>query len=256
MISQVFLQVSLAHHGALDWSFVLIAAFCIGASKAGIKGVSVLNVTLLAWVFGARASTGVLIPMLVVADIAAVMYYHRDADWPSLRKLLPWIFAGVLLAVWIGDSLSSTNFKHVIASIILITIALMLWQERNPQLKVPDTPWLAGLAGLSVGVFTMLGNLAGPLANVYFLAMRFRKSHFIGTTAWLFLIVNIFKLPFHIWVWETVRTDTLWVNLQLLPALFLGFWVGIRLTAYIKEKQYRRFILAMTALGALVILIR
>ena len=59
----------------------MLAAFFIGLSKAGIKGVDMMNITLMAVVFGGKASTGVVLPLLCVADIMAVWYYHRHAQW-------------------------------------------------------------------------------------------------------------------------------------------------------------------------------
>ena len=42
----------------------------------------------------------------------------------------------------------------------------------------------------------MLVNAAGPVAQLYLLAMALPKYAFIGTAAWLFLIVNVAKVPF------------------------------------------------------------
>ena len=43
----------------------------------------------------------------------------------------------------------------------------------------------------------MLANAAGPIAQLYLLVMGLPKYAFIGTSAWLFLIVNICKIPFY-----------------------------------------------------------
>ena len=57
------------------WALVYLGAFIIGLAKAGLKGIEMLNVTIMALVFGGKASTGVVLPMLCVADILAVLYY-------------------------------------------------------------------------------------------------------------------------------------------------------------------------------------
>jgi uncharacterized membrane protein YfcA len=102
----------------------------------------------------------------------------------------------------------------------------------------------------------MLGNLAGPLSTLYFLALRLPKNDLIGTAAWLFLVINLFKLPFQVWVWHNVTLDTLQLNLYLLPSLVLGFFVGIRIVSIIQDNNYRKVILGLTLLGALVIFMR
>jgi len=101
-----------------------------------------------------------------------------------------------------------------------------------------------------------LGNLAGPLSTIYFLALRLSKNDLIGTAAWLFLVINLFKLPFQVLVWHNVTFDTLQLNLMLLPSLVLGFFVGIRIVSIIQDNNYRRVILGLTLLGALVIFMR
>ena len=55
---------------------------------------------------------------------------------------------------------------------------------------------VAPFLGVLGGMATMLANAAGPIAQFYLLAMKLPKYTFIGTSAWLFLIVNISKVPF------------------------------------------------------------
>lgn len=68
----------------------------------------------------------------------------------------------------------------------------------------------------------MIGNAAGPVLNTYLLSSRLSKDHFIGTAAWFFFLVNLFKLPFHIWIWHTVTVDSMMLNLAVIPAIALG----------------------------------
>ena len=240
----------------LTFLLSLLAAALVGISKAGIKGISILFVTLLAIVFGGKASTGILLPLLSVGDLFAVWYYHRHTQWKYLRLLLPWMVVGVLLGVWVGKDLPEASFKQGMAVIILLTVAMMFWWDRQKSMQVPDKWWFGGIMGLAAGFTTMVGNLAGAFSSLYFLAMRLPKDQFIGTAAWLFFIINLFKLPFHIFVWETITVDTLAINLQLIPGVLAGLWLGVLLVKKIKSHHYRQMILALTAIGALVILFR
>ncbi len=238
------------------WVLAFASAFVLGVTKAGLKGIDVLLVTLMALAFGARESTGIIVPLLILGDIFAVIYYNRHAQWKYIFKFLPWMLAGVLIGVLIGKDLDERTFKFGMALIILLSVLIMFgWEKRKSQ-SVP-THWVfSGFMGVMAGITTMIGNLAGAFANIFFLAMRFQKNQFIGTSAWLFFIVNIFKLPFHIFVWETITPQTLLINLKLAPGVFLGLLVGVRLVKIIKETFYRRMILVLTALGAILILFR
>ncbi len=239
-----------------QWISVFMAVFLLGLSKSGIKGIGILIVVILAFVFGEKASTGILLPMLIVADIFAVTYYHRHAQWKYIKKLIPWMIIGVLLGVWIGNDISEGIFKKLMAIIIIGSVLILFYSENRKSSKIPTSRIFSSSAGLLAGFTTMIGNLAGPIANIYFLAIRLPKNEFIGTAAWLFFIINIFKLPFHFFVWKTVSVETLVLNSVLVPALLLGFFMGVSLVKLISNLHYRRFILVVTAIGALVLLFR
>lgn len=240
----------------LGWVSAGIAAAILGVSKSGLKGIGIIIVTIMAIVFGAKSSTGILLPLLIVGDIMAVIYYRRHVQIRLLLRLLPWMIAGVVIGAWIGRDLPERLFKHGMATIILLSAGMMYWWDRRSQLVVPDQWWFAGIMGLLAGITTMIGNLAGAFANIFFLAMRLPKNQFIGTAAWLFFIVNLFKIPFHVWSWGTITLDTLLIDLRLIPCTILGFVIGVQLIAKIKDEYYRRMILALTAIGALIILFR
>ena len=238
------------------WALAITAAIVIGLSKAGIKGIAIVNVTLMALAFEARESTGIVVPLLVFGDIFAVIYYNRHARWSYIVRFLPWMVTGILLGVLIGNNLDEKTFKIGMATIILISVAMMYWWDRRKSKKVPTHWAFAGLVGTMAGITTMIGNLGGAFSNIYFLAMRVPKNEFIGTAAWLFLIINILKLPFHVFVWKTITLETFLFDLKLIPGIALGIFFGIKVVKLIKEDFYRKMILVLTALGAFLILLR
>ena len=240
----------------LQWLAIALAVFLLGLSKAGIKGIGIIIVVILAFVFGEKTSTGILLPMLISADILAVIYYHRHAQWQYILKLLPMMIVGVLVGVWIGNDISEEIFKKLMAIIIIGLVVLMFITESRKLTTVPKSKLFSCIMGFLAGFTTMIGNLAGPVSNIYFLATRLPKNEFIGTAAWLFFIVNVFKLPFHFFVWKTVSVQTLILNSVLVPFVVLGFFVGVAIVKLISNLNYRRFILVVTAIGGLILLFR
>ncbi|WP_420401281.1 sulfite exporter TauE/SafE family protein [Flagellimonas sp.] len=240
----------------MAWSLAFSATFLMGTSKAGLKGLATFNVTLFALAFGARMSTGLIIPLLIVGDIFAVIYYNRHTQWKYIVKFLPWMLSGILIGVVLGKDLPEQEFKLGMVIVIFISLGLLIWWDKRKSSQIP-THWLfAGPIGIMAGICTMIGNLAGAFTNIFFLAMRLPKNEFVGTAAWLFFITNLFKLPFHIFVWKTITWETLLINIKLLPAIALGLITGVLVVKRINDKNYKRFILIVTGIGAVVMLIR
>ena len=238
----------------LDLGLALTATLLLGVGKSGIKGLGAVIVTLMAIVFGGKASTGILMPLMITADIFAVIYYHRHTQWYFLKKLLPMMVVGVVLGVWLGNDISEALFKQIMAVFILLTVLIMIWMDRTKTFGIPKHWSFSSFMGLLSGVTSMIGNLAGAFASIYLLAIRLPKNEFIGTAAWLFFIINVFKLPFHLFVWKTITTETLQLNLILAPAIVVGFLLGIKLVQIINNDLYRKLVLLVTAAGALIIL--
>ena len=228
----------------------------LGIAKSGIKGLAVLIVTGLALVYGAKESTGILMPLLICGDILAVIYYKNHVKWVYLIKLLPWMVLGVLVGVVLGKDLPKDIFRSVMAIIILISVIMIYYWERNKNRKVPNDSSFAALIGIMAGFTTMVGNLAGAFSNIYFLAIRLPKNEFIGTAAWLFFIINLFKVPFHVWSWGTINMTSVQISLSLIPGVLIGFGFGVFMVKKINNDKYRQLILLLTGLGGLTILLQ
>ena len=240
----------------IQWILLAVSAMLIGMSKVGVPGVSMLVVPTLAIIFGGKASTGILLPILMMADIFGVSYYHRHAEWKYLWKLLPFAFVGIGIALWVGEIVNDEWFKNIIAVMVFLSIGLMLWRDRKKEQNLfPNSWWFAALMGVLGGFATMIGNVAGPIFAIYLLAMHLPKNSFIGTSAWFFLIVNFSKFPLHILVWKTINWHTLSLDFMLLPAIALGAFAGIQLIKIISDKLYRTVVIIVTALSAFLLLI-
>jgi len=242
-------------HG-FELVLLCFAAFVLGIAKSGVKGVGTLGIALLASLYGAKESTGVVVPILLVGDVLAVFYYNRYCKLKYLVKFMPAMMIGIVIAVLIGKDIPEDLFKILMGVIILIGVVIMWWRERQTDVAFPNNWLFAGSIGVIAGITTMIGNLAGAFVNIFFLSTRLPKNEFIATSAWLYLLMNTFKLPFHIFVWETIDTSSLVQSAWLSIVLLIGFGVGIKVVGWFKEHSYRKFILIMTALSAILIFIK
>ena len=237
-----------------DFSVVAFSAFLLGISKSGIKGIATLIVTSFALVYGAKNSTGILMPLLLVGDVFAITYYKSYVDWSYIIKLIPWMVFGVLIGVIGGSYISDDLFKYGMVIIILFSVSLMYLMESKKEKKIPKNLIFVSSMGTLAGFTTMVGNLAGAFSNIYFLAMRIPKNTFIGTAAWLFFIINSFKVPFHIWSWGTINESSILKSLELIPFVILGLIFGVILVKKINDNTFRKLILFLTAFGGILIL--
>jgi uncharacterized membrane protein YfcA len=239
----------------IDWLLFLTCGILIGMAKTGLSGAGFMIVPIMAGIFGGKLSVGIVLPMLIFADVFAVNYYHRYATWRYIFLSLPWAVIGVAIATLFGNLIDDETFKTFIAIVILLGIALMIIQDGViKSKKIPDTWWFAGILGLTGGFTTMIGNAAGPVMSLYLLSMHLPKNTFIGTAAWFFLIINVIKVPFHVFSWNTITFQTLLVDIAGIPAILLGVFIGIKTIRIVPEKVYRYLIIISTILAALLLL--
>src|SRR5690625_7248121 len=97
--------------------------------KTGLPSLCIVVVTALIFVFPAKASIGILLPMLIIGDIFAVTYYRRHAVWKYLVGLLPWVLLGIIMGYFVTDVVSSAELKPLICAIVLVIIVLHVIRE-------------------------------------------------------------------------------------------------------------------------------
>jgi len=206
--------------------YIVLAAFFVGFSKTSVGGVGVISVLSMALAYPGKESVGILLPMLIVGDIIAVIYYKRDCDWKIIIKMFPLTACGVILGYFVVDVLSQELFNIVLGIVILFMLVLGQFLE-NRSLPSSSNKVFRRFVGLLAGMSSMLANAAGPLVSVYFLQLKLPKLVFVGTASWYFLLLNLFKIPFSsnlgLITWETLT-----MNLLSVPIIFLGAYIGVK----------------------------
>lgn len=239
-----------------QWVLAVVSGMVIGMSKAGLNGLTLMFIPLMALAFGSKASTGVLLPMLCVGDIFAVAWYRRHAEWRYLLKLLPSAVMGIAVGAAVGGGLTDDSFRFLLGGMIMVLLALTVWLDvRKKENAYPQAWWFAVAAGLAAGFTTMVGNAAGAITNIYLLSMRLPKNAFIGTAAWFFLIVNLLKVPLQVFFWKNISGSSLIFDTIMIPAIAVGAVTGIVVAGKIPEKAYRIFVMVMTGVAGLLLLV-
>ncbi len=234
----------------LLWLF--LGAMGIGVSKSGFPGVSMFHVVVYAFVFGAKESTGVLLPMLVVGDCFAIYVFGRKAVWRQVRRLLPPTLAGILTGWLLMGQLDENLFKRLVGGIILTLTVVQVARLWKPGWfeQIPHAYWFALTLGFLAGLTTMLANAAGPVVALYLLAISLPKWELIGTTAWLFLVLNLLKLPLS-YNLGLITPATLAIGAVMSTAIPLGIFTGRWMVSRVSQRLFNGILLAFTAIAAL-----
>ena len=222
---------------------LILSAMLIGINKTAIPGLGILPVVMLTLIFEPRMSTGVQLGMLALADLVAVSYYRKQADWKILLRLLPWALAGIALGSVILRCfpMDGVIMKRTIGGIVIVLLILSFIRKRLSPEKIPSGVAWSGFYGILLGSTTQLANAAGPVSSIYFLSMKLPKEKYLGCCAWFFLILNWLKLP--IFAMEgRVTVESVKLDFCMLPFLIFGDFLGIVLLKKIPQKLFEEII--------------
>jgi uncharacterized protein len=246
---------------ALAWSLLAVGAVLVGLSKTAVPGAATIAVALFAAVLPARASTGALLVLLIVADLFAVWTYRTHADLATLRRLVPTVLAGVLAGTTFLAVADDDGVRRTIGVILLALIALTLVRRarrgRSPRTATGTGTrrrLVTGTYGVLGGFTTMVANSGGPVMSLYFLSSSYSMNRFLGTAAWFFFTVNMAKMPFSVGL-GLIDAASLRMDLVLIPAVVAGALVGRRLARRINQQIFERLVIGLTVVSAVYLLV-
>jgi len=231
---------------------MVLGALFFGISRTGIRGSAMVAIPIFAEILGAKVSSGFVLILLIIGDGVAIRYYLRETHWKTVLKLLPWALAGVVVGAIVGDAISEVAFRRTMGSILVGSALLLLWREfREDELIIPGTPVVSSLLGTSGGFSSMVGNAAGPLMNLYLLSKGYKKEQFVGTAAWFFFLMNVSKVPFHVFYWKTVTLDAIPLIALLVVPTLLGTVLGVSIVRVLPERPFRLVTVGLAAVASL-----
>jgi len=239
----------------VGWVVVALCAIMVGAAKTGIPGFGILVVPLMAMVIPARSSTGVLLGILILADLFAITYHRHNARWGHVLRLLPAALAGIVAGYFAMKVVSDRQLQPIIGVTVLVMLGL---NYRRTAAKGDDTPipaqwWFAAAMGFLAGLTTMMANAAGPIMIIYLLAMRLPKIEFVGTSAWFFFVINWLKVPFSANL-DLITAKSIKLDLLMLPFIAVGAAAGIFFLKRIPQKAFTAVVQVLAAAAAIKLL--
>ncbi len=237
------------------WIVIVLCAVLVGIAKTGIPGFGILVVPLMAGILPARSSVGVLLGILILADLFAAGYYRHNANWRHVLRLLPAAFAGVITGYYGLKVVTNEQLKPIIGIIVLAMLAINYWRTKikGVDVLVPTQWWFAVGLGFLAGVTTMMANAAGPVMIIYLLAMRLPKIEFVGTSAWFFFIINWLKVPFSASL-QLMSVESVKLDLMMLPFIAAGAVLGILVLRRIPQRVFNAVVQILAVAAAVKLL--
>jgi uncharacterized membrane protein YfcA len=226
------------------------SALAAGVAKSGVPGFAMLGAVFAPLVMSAKLSTGYVLPFLIFADIIAVVYWRKAVVARCIIAVLPAMLAGIIAGFFLMDRIPDPVYGKVLGSIIIALLILDAWCRYFKICIPPDSRLFARGMGFLAGIMTMLANAAGPAMMLYLLAMNISKEQFVGTSAWIFFIINLFKVPFSIAL-GLMTLDSFLVNLMFLPCIILGSVLGVMAMRKIFGPLFERLMRAMVFIGGI-----
>ena len=180
--------------------FALVAVL-IGFSKGGLGGpVPVaLTVPILTLIIEPQVAVGLILPLLLFADVFALYFYWRQWDRKYIALMLVPGLVGVALGTFVLKDIDAVTLKRIIGGLTLVALSFKVGSEHLRRLAYHPRDWHGWFAGWASGFGSTLANVGAPPFTAYLLLQpNMTPRSFVGTTTLFFAAINLTKLPGYI----------------------------------------------------------
>lgn len=186
----------------MEFTWVFFAAavpavLLAGVSKGGFETAGAIAAApLLALVIEPRLAVGLMLPLLMLMDVASMRAYWRRWRWAEARTLMLGAVPGVAVGWALFGAVSSDGVRLMIGPLAVAFVAYNLARRFRVLGEARPQPVGAGLFwGALAGFTSFVGHAGGPPAAVYLLGRRLEKTPFQATSVLTFWWVNLIKFP-------------------------------------------------------------
>ena len=233
-----------------------IVAFLIGLSKGGLGGTAgALATPLMALVLPADKVIGLILPILMLADIFAVALHWGRWNGKLILLLLPGAIVGVTIGTVFITNAPTETLRKFLGVIVLIFALYKIFEKRILSwFSYESRNWHGILAGTITGFSSALAHTGGPPVTIYLLMQKVTPVVFIATSALFFFILNWIKVPYYFFAdlfdFEQLR-QIAWL-LWLVP---LGVVVGRWLAYRFDRETFENVIVGLLFINGLMLII-
>jgi uncharacterized protein len=209
-------------------------------------GSSISAIPLLAQIVSLRLA----VPLMLVFDlcVGVLMGLHnrKVIHRGELRRLLPFMFAGMLLGVTLLVKAPERVLLLLLGTFVLAYSAWsLLWRPASRPLSAG---WAAPL-GIAGGIFTALFGTGGPIYTIYLARRLPDKSVLRATISGLIFISALARLALFTGAGLYAQPQVLPLAATLLPCALLGLWLGHRLHHRLPQRRVVQIVWTVLIVG-------
>ena len=221
------------------YALAIPGVLLIGLAKSGFaSGFGALATPLMAMAVSVPQAAGIMLPVLLAADVAGIQRLYRERDPVLMRLLLPAGLLGVAVGTLLFGVLSAKTVAGVVGALTLAFVAQrLLFPPRIDA--VPAPRWLGFILAIASGFTSFVAHAGAPPINAYVLPLRLAPLVFAGTMATFFAAVNLAKVVPYAWL-GLLDTRNLATSLVLMPLAPVGVWLGVKLVGRVSPRWFYR----------------
>ena len=240
---------------ALILLLVAAVAFLIGLSKGGLGGTAgALATPLLALVLPADEVIGLILPILMLADIFAVALHWGHWNRKLVLLLIPGALIGVVIGTVLITNAPTETLRTLLGIIVLIFALYKIFEKRILRtLEYKSRDWHGIAAGTITGFSSALAHTGGPPVSIYLLMQEVSPRVFIATSALFFFILNWIKVPFYFYA-DLFDFETLKQIAWILPLVPIGVVTGRWLARRFDRSTFEQIIVVLLLINALLLI--
>ncbi len=228
--------------GGMMGEFLVMALAVVfaGVSKGGFgSGAAFASASILAVIMPPGAALAIMLPVLMLIDVASLPSYWRKWDWPAARLLLLGGVPGTALGALFYAAANPDVIRVLIGAICLAFVAWQGLGALRPRAtaRAPLGPGAGLVSGVALGFTSFISHAGGPAAAIYLLGQGLGKTAYQATTVLVFWIINVLKAGIYAGM-GIFTPQTLMQSLHLAAFAVLGAWLGIVAHKHMPERAF------------------
>ena len=243
----------------LTIALVIVAAILIGAFFQRITGLGVglVGGPVLSLFLGPVAGITMVNGLSIVNAVNNAWAVRKQTDWRKFRLIAGALVIGSLPAVAVIYFLNGPWLLIAIGAFVLLALGVSLFPADKFNVSADAKgPLIAfGVAG---GFMSTIAGICGPVLTVYSRITWWDYREFVATLHPVLVVANTvsFLLKLVLLGGVDFTGTPLWLWALAIAMLFVGAWLGDRVSARISTPMARSLATALAAAGAGAVLIR